>query len=106
MKRGVNGQSLGVFQRRRLTSNERRPRLIGRSLKSDRKSHGRETGESDLKGWERQGRRQVRRARFINNGRMVVNDEHKESSDVIGPNSKIGAKHGFASGIQASAQKN
>ena len=62
-------------------------------MKSDRKSHGREMGESDLKGCERQGRRQVRRARFINNGRMVGNDEHKESSDVIGPNSEIEAKH-------------
>ena len=35
----------------------------------------------------------MRRARFINNGRMVGNDEHKESSDVIGPNNKIEAKH-------------
>ena len=52
-----------------------------------------EIGESDLKSCERQGRRQVRRACFIKNGRMVGNDEHKESSDVFGPSSKIEAKH-------------
>ena len=49
-------------------SYERRPSLIGRRLKSDKKSNVKGIGGSDLKGCEGQGKRQVRQGCFINNG--------------------------------------
>lgn len=57
---------------------------------------------------EDQGRRQVRRARFIKNGCLLGSEEHREGNAVIGSKDNIEAEYGkggFALGIQANAQK-
>lgn len=63
---------------------------MGRNLRSDGRADGRQIGESDL---IEQGRRQVRRAWFINNGRVSDIDEHKKSWGVISSKDRIEAKY-------------
>lgn len=87
VKKSFEGEGLSVLQKRQSLLNEKWPEVIGRGLKSDGRSDGREIGESDEVGC---GRRQVRRACFINNG-----DKQSQCNGgvVIRSKHRIEAKH-------------